>query len=229
MAPKFEKQILFLLASLTLICANFSDAFAQNRNHSASQIAENNSENVIYDARRESLKLSVNDTIIKSKPICFSNTATTDLFILKVNPGPVKSSKSEFQIKSNDGKIIYSKVFDSFALIMKIFEPNSIPKGVKYETYINEYQKSLTTNQYTDYFNKNVQHFFENFSTIDRQKLKEMMKDGNILDKESVSEVFTDTSSNLVHVNCFDCDTGGSSVLYYSAKKRKAIEILGHD
>lgn len=229
MAPKFEKRILFFLASLTLICANFSDAFAQNRDHSASQMAENNSRNEICDARRESLKLSVNDTIIKSKSICFSNTATTDLFILKVNPGPVKSSKSEFQIRSNDGKIIYSKVFDSFALIMRIFEPNSIPKGVKYETYINEYQKSLTTNQYTEYFNRNVQHFFENFSTIDRQKFKEMMKNGNILDKESVSEVFTDTSSNLVQVNCFDCDTGGSSVLYYSGKKHKAIEILGHD
>jgi len=112
---------------------------------------------------------------------------------------------------------------------MHIFEPDTIPSGVKYETYKDEYGKSLTLAQYEAYFKKSVQRFFDNISFIDRPEFNKMLKWGNVIDKDAIKEVLADSTTNLIHLNCFNCDTGGGLVLFFSKKKGRAIEILGHD
>ena len=49
-----------------------------------------------YDERRENLKLSVADTLKKTASNFFSNKKLKDLFVLTIEPGMVKESKSSF-------------------------------------------------------------------------------------------------------------------------------------
>lgn len=217
----------FLLLCMVLIFV--ISVNGQDLNNKSIDWQKKNNEQVIYAPFRENLKLYNSDTIINSKSHNFSDSNSTDLFRLIVRPGFVKNSKSEFQIKSNDGTIIYSKVFDSFALVMRIFESAKIPKGANFETDREDYDKSATPEQYRTYFDKNVQNFFDNITFIDRATFIEILKCGNVIDKEALSEIEKDSLPNLIHLNCFNCDTGGGSILYFSKKENKVIEILGHD
>jgi len=225
MRQELKSRQSYLLFTMILVFARITSVTGQDLIDKSTE----KQKQVIYAPFRENLKLSFSDTITSSKSYQFSDSNSKDIFRLIVRPGFVKNSKSEFQIKSSDGTIIYSKVFDSFALIMNIFEPNTIPLGVKYETYKDEYGKSLTLVQYEAYFKKSVQRFFDNISFIDRAEFNKMLKWGNVIDKEAIKEVLADSTTNLIHLNCFVCDTGGGSVLIFSKKKGRAIEILGHD
>lgn len=60
-------------------------------------------DNVAYD-RTENLILSVPDTIKKTASFYFSNSQTKDLFLLTIEPGMVKNSKSSLQIITTDNK-----------------------------------------------------------------------------------------------------------------------------
>jgi hypothetical protein len=77
-----------------------------------------------YSPKREEMTLYLNKPEIRIKTLHFSNHDSKDNFSLVVNPGYVKNSKSEFQIKTSSGKVIYSKTFDSFVFVMRIFEPD---------------------------------------------------------------------------------------------------------
>lgn len=229
MKQKIKSGQCFFLFTVILVFASMTSVTGQELIDKSTQKQENIKEQIIYAPFREDLKLSFSDTILNSKSYYFSDFKSKDIFRLIVKPGFVKNSKSEFQIKSSDGTIIYSKVFDSFALLMRIFEPLKIPKGADYETYREEYGKSLTIDQFKAYFNKSVINFFDNISFIDRPEFLEILKYGFVNDKEALKEVLADSTTNLINLNCFECDTGGGTVLYFSQKKGKVIEILGHD
>ena len=229
MKQKIKCGQCFILFTLIFVFATMTNVTGQELIDKSTDKQENINEQIIYAPFRENLKLSFSDTIISSKSYHFSNSYSKDIFRLIVRPGFVKNSKSEFQIKSSDGTIIYSKVFDSFALIMRIFEPINIPKDTDYETYREEYGKSLTIDQFKTYFNKSVKDFFDNISFIDRHKFQENIKWGYVNDKEALKEVLADSTTKLINLNCFYCDTGGGTVMYFSKQKGKVIEILGHD
>lgn len=229
MRQKIKSGQCFFLFTVILVFASMTSVTGQELIDKSTEKQENIKEQVVYAPFRENLKLSFSDTILSSKSYYFSDSNSKDIFRLIVRPGFVKNSKSEFQIKSSNGTIIYSKVFDSFALLMRIFEPIEIPKDTNYETYREEYGKSLTIGQFKTYFNKSVKDFFDNISFIDRPKFQEMIKWGYVNDKEALKKVLADSTTKLINLNCFDCDTGGGTVLYFSKQKGKIIEILGHD
>lgn len=185
---------------------------------------------VIYESFRENLKFSVNDTVRISKSFTFSNVNSKDLFILTINPGLVKESKSSFQIRTSDGKIIYDETFDSFYFIRDIFEPSTVPTSGgqdAYDKYMREYWQSLTEKQYNECFNKNVQSFYKNISFINRNRLKEILAMGEV-DKDNLNEIQADTTIRIINITCFGCDEGGS-VVFYSPKKEKTVTLLDHD
>lgn len=227
MMPKIQYQFLFFL-----IIISVTSAEGKNLNNKGNELRKNDSEQVTYGPPRENLKLSFNDTIINSKSYYFSNPNTKDLFVLIVRPGLVKNSKAEFRILSVDRTVIYSQVFDSFALIMRIFEPDTIPKGGQavYEAYMEKYWRSLTLSQYEAYFKKNVQKFFDNnVLFINKTEFKKMCEWANVVDHETANEAFSDSRAILMSLSCFFCDGGGGSVLYFSKKKGKVMDILDHD
>lgn len=189
------------------------------------------SQQVVYDSRRENLKLSVPDTIISSKPFLFSSSKSQDLFQLTINPGLVKNSKSILQIITPDKKIIFSLTFDTYYFIREIFYPDSVPSGgqVVYEKYMDDYCQSLTPRQYEAYFNNSVKSFFDDILFIDRTQFIKMVEGkDDVEDKDFLNEIKVDPTIRLVNITCFDCDEGGS-VMGYSKKKKKVLTILNHD
>lgn len=215
-----------ILIAVVLGCTNRTNTTVVDSQDSLKQ----GNDKVIYDSCRENLKFSVNDTIRISKSFTFSNVNSKDLFILTINPGLVKESKSSFQIRTSDGKIIYDETFDSFYFVRDIFEPSTYPTSGgqdAYDNYIKEYWQSLTEKQYDECFNKNIQSFYENISFINRNSLKEILEMGEF-DKDNLNEVQADTTITIINITCFDCDEGGS-IVFYSPKKEKLVTLLDHD
>ena len=190
-----------------------------------------NNMQVVYDSRRENLKLSVSDTIKSSKSFLFSNSKSKDLFQLTINPGLVKNSKSLLQIITSDKEVIFSVTFDTFYFIRGIFEPNTIPSGGRevHEKYLKDYWQSLTLEQYETYLKNSIKNFFKEILFIDRAQFIKMNGSGNdIEDKDFLNEIKADSTIRLVNITCFDCDEGGS-IIGYSKKKEKVLTILNHD
>ena len=190
-----------------------------------------NNMQVVYDSRRENLKLSVSDTIKSLKSLLFSNSKSKDLFQLTINPGLVKNSKSLLQIITSDKKVIFSVTFDTFYFIRGIFEPNTMPSGGRevHEKYLKDYWQSLTLDQYETYLKNSVKNFFKEILFIDRAQFIKMNESGNdVEDKDFLNEIKADSTIILVNITCFDCDEGGS-IIGYSKKKEKVLTILNHD
>ena len=151
-----------------------------------------NNMQVVYDSRRENLKLSVSDTIKSSKSFLFSNSKSKDLFQLTINPGLVKNSKSLLQIITSDKKVIFSVTFDTFYFIRGIFEPNTMPSGGRevHEKYLKDYWQSLTLDQYETYLKNSVKNFFKEILFIDRAQFIKMKESGNdVEDKDFLNEI----------------------------------------
>lgn len=187
---------------------------------------------VVFDDRRENLKLSNKDTIVKSASYFFSNSNIEDAFILKVDPGIVKSSKAELQIQTSNGDVIYSQKFDAFFLVRGIYEPDKVPKTggqSAYDNYMTSYWKSLTQAQFEKYFQKSIDSFFTNIYPIESNKIENFAAwEDDISDKEFWKEISKDTTIRLLDITCFDCDEGGT-IIGYSRKRKKVITLLEHD
>ncbi|MCE2740823.1 MAG: hypothetical protein LW669_04980 [Sphingobacteriales bacterium] len=188
-------------------------------------------EKVYYD-RTENLKLSIADTIKKSAYYFFSNSQTKDLFLLTIEPGMVKNSKSLLQIITGDNKLIYSQSFDTYYFVKWIYDPQTIPKNIgqnEYEDYLDNYAKSITPKQYETYFKKEVDSFFEAFNFLDKTKFEELKEfGGDINDNDFLNEYYKDTTIQLIDIPCFDCDEG-ASIIGFSKNQNKLVELFDHD
>ena len=186
----------------------------------------------VYDDNRESLKLSVADTIKRSASYFFSNRETKDQFVLKIAPGMVKSSKAELQIVTADGKVIYSQAFDAFFFVRGIYEPDTIPTTggqSDYEAYMERYWKSITQQQFEVYFKRSVDSFFTNIYPIEHHAAEDINAwNGEIENKAFWDEILKDPAIKLMDITCFDCSEGGV-VIGYSRKEGKVVKLLEHD
>ena len=218
--------------TLTVLSGYSSNQNGDNiTNDKLTNTSTDNNMQVVYDSRRENLKLSVSDTIKSSKSLLFSNSKSKDLFQLTINPGLVKNSKSLLQIITSDKKVIFSVTFDTFYFIRGIFEPNTMPSGGRevHEKYLKDYWQSLTLDQYETYLKNSVKNFFKEILFIDRAQFIKMNESGNdVEDKDFLNEIKADSTIRLVNITCFDCDEGGS-IIGYSKKKEKVLTILNHD
>jgi hypothetical protein len=188
-------------------------------------------EKVPFD-RTENLKLSFADTIKKSAFYYFSNSQKKDLFLLTIEPGMVKNSKSLLQIITVDNKLIYSQSFDTYYFVKWIYDPQTIPKNLvqnEYEDYLDNYAKSITPKQYETYFKKEVDSFFEAFNFLDKNKFEELKEfGGDINDNDFLNEYYKDTTIQLIDIPCFDCDEG-ASVIGFSKNQNKIVYLFDHD
>ena len=220
------------VVTLTVLSVHSSNLNGINRtNNNLIETSTDKNKQVVYDSRRENLKLSVSDTIRSSKSFLFSNSKSQDLFQLTINPGLVKNSKSLLQIITSDKKVIFSVTFDTFYFIRGIFEPDTIPSGGQevYEKYLKDYWQSLTLKQYETYLKSSIKNFYKEILFVNRDQFIEMNKSGNdVENKDFLNEIMVDSTIRLVNITCFDCDEGGS-IIGYSKKKEKVLTILNHD
>lgn len=229
---KSNTACIFLIILTSLFACNSNKKETKLNNNSKNidtlQVA---SKKVVYEDKRENLKLSVADTIKISNSYFFSNQNSKDIFQLTINPGLVKNSKAELQIITADNKIIYTQSFDTFYFIREIYEPETIPSGGQevYEKYMEKHWKSLTLKQFEAYFKKNVDNFFGVISPIENDN-KEDLKgwEEDITDKEFLNEILTNPAIKLINIPCFDCDEGGE-IIGYSLEQNKVISLLEHD
>jgi len=225
------------IASIFVVTLTVLSGYSSNQNgdnitnDKFTYTSTDNNMQVVYDSRRENLKLSVSDTIKSSKSFLFSNSKSKDLFQMTINSGLVKNSKSLLQIITSDKKVIFSVTFDTFYFIRGIFEPNTIPSGGRevHEKYLKDYWQSLTLEQYETYLKNSIKNFFKEILFIDRAQFIKMNESGNdVEDKDFLNEIKADSTIILVNITCFDCDEGGS-IIGYSKKKEKVLTILNHD
>lgn len=229
---KLKINHLFLVLMTGFLACNTGNKESNVNNITTIDTLKSKSEKVIYDNRRESLKLSVVDTIKTTNSYFFSNPNSKDLFQVSINPGLVKNSKATLKIITIDGKIIYSQSFDAYYFIKWIFEPDTVPHNisqVEYDKYLVNYWRSLTPKQYEIYFKKSVNKFFDAISFINREKHKDLNALGeDITETDFLAEVNVDPSIKLVDISCFDCDEGGA-IIGYSRKQNKVVTLLEHD
>jgi len=194
-------------------------------------VSESNAQT--YHPRRANLKLAVDDTIRISKPFYFSNPNSEDSFLLIINPGLVKNSRSTIEIRSHEDKLLYSHPFDTFWLIAHIFEPDSVPRGGQkvHEEYLDQYWKSLTQKQYETYFNKSIKNFFsDNFNFVEKSKINDLTRWSSVPpDDSDLKEVIANPKIKLLSIRCFDCDGGGGSVIFFSPSKKRMIRLFTGD
>lgn len=190
-----------------------------------------NTAEVSYD-RTENLTLVNTDTIKKTAYFFFSNQQTKDLFLLTIEPGLVKNSKSSLQILTTSNKVVYKQTFDTDYFIKLIYEPDSIPTTggqEEYDKYMEHYWKSITPKQYEACFNKSVNSFFNAIYPIAKDKYADLKNWGvEINDQDFFKEIFADTTIQLIDVSCFDCSEGGA-IIGYSKKQNKLVTLLEHD
>ena len=186
---------------------------------------------VAYD-RTENLILSVPDTIKKSASYFFSNSQTKDLFLLTIEPGMVKNSKSSLQIITADNEVIYSQIFDTYYFVKWIYDPDTIPTTggqEEFEKYMENYARSITAKQYENYFKKSVDSFFDALSFLNKDKFEELKEFGGYINnKDFLNEYLADTTIQLIDITCFDCDEG-AAVIGFSKKENKVVTLFEHD
>ena len=224
-------RLLYLIAIIFATMSSCNDMVAnKNKTINATDTPANNG--IVYEDSRESLPLTIADTITKSEMRFFSNNETKDLFQLKIDPGMVKNSKARLEILNSTGNVIYTQTFDAFYLVRYIYEPDTIPTTdgqEEYEAFMQQYWKALTPQQYEAYFKKSVDSFFTYIYPLVNNKTETLdaWKDG-IEDKDFWEEVLQNPAISLLDVPCFDCDEGGS-VIGYSKKQQKVVTLLAHD
>lgn len=203
----------------------------KNPSNVANDSLETTTERVPYD-RTEKLKLSIADTIKKSATYFFSNSLTKDLFLLTIEPGLVKNSKSSIQIITADNKVVYKQTFDTYYFVKWIYDPDTIPTTggqEEFVTYLKNYAKSITPKQYEDYFKKSVDSFFDALGFLNKNTFEELKEfGGTINDNDFLNEYLADTTIQLIDIGCFDCDEG-AAVIGYSKKQNKVVTMFEHD
>jgi hypothetical protein len=218
------------LAIFTIFFSCNSNKTEKNHSEIADSL-QTTTDKVPYD-RTENLKLSIADTIKKSASYFFSNSQTKDLFLLTIEPGMVKNSKSSLQIITADNQIVYSQIFDTYYFVKWIYDPDTIPTTggqEEYEKYMENYAKSITPKQYETHFKKSVDSFFEAVYPIVKDKYADLKNwDEDINDKGFLQEVLVDTTINLFDITCLDCDEGGA-IIGYSRKQNKVVTLVEHD
>jgi hypothetical protein len=224
-------RLLFLIAITTAVLASCNgNGRDKNETNNATDTPANNG--MVYEDSRESLPLTIADTITKSEMRFFSNNETKDLFQLKIDPGKVKNSKARFEILNSTGNVIYTQTFDAFFFVQRIYEPDTIPTTggqEEYDAFMKQYWKSLTAAQYEAYFKKSVDSFFTYIYPLVNNKTETLdaWKDG-IEDKEFGEEVLQNPAIKLIDVPCFDCYEGGYTI-GYSRKRNKVATLIEHD
>ncbi|HEX8514560.1 MAG TPA: hypothetical protein VF868_00065 [Bacteroidia bacterium] len=220
-----------LLAILTTILSCNSNKTENNQGDTANDSSQTAIDKDNYD-RTENLKLSITDTIKKSTSYSFSNQQSKDLFLLTIEPGMVKNSKSALQIITADNKIIYTQTFDTYYFIKWIYEPDTIPTTggqEAYEKYMENYWKSITPKQYETHFKKSVDSFFDAVYPMKKKKFENLKAwEEDITDKDFLNEVLADSTIQLFDITCFDCDEG-AAVIGYSRKQHKVVTLVEHD
>lgn len=224
-------RLLFLIAITTAALASCNDnGTTKNKSINTADTPANNG--IVYEDSRESLPLTIADTITRSEMRFFSNNETKDLFLLKIDPGKVKNSKARFEILNSEGNLIYTQTFDAFFFVQRIYEPDTIPTTggqEEYEAFMQQYWKSLTAAQYEAHFKKSVDSFFTYIYHLDSNTAEKLnaWKD-EISDKEFLEEVLQNLDIKLIDVPCFDCYEGGYTI-GYSRKRDKVATLIEHD
>jgi hypothetical protein len=219
------------LAILTIFLSCNSNKTEKNHSDIAKDSLQTTTDKVPYD-RTENLKLSIADTIKKSASYFFSNSQTKDLFLLTIEPGMVKNSKSSLQIITADNQVVYSQIFDTYYFVKWIYDPDTIPTTggqEEYEKYMENYAKSITPKQYETYFKKSINSFFDAIYPITKDKYSDLKNwEEEINDKDFFQEFSADTTIHLIDITCFDCDEGGA-IIGYSRKQNKVVTLVEHD
>lgn len=226
--------LLFFIIALALFACN-SGTKAPDNNQLIDTIhidtLQKKTDSVVYDSRRENLKLTLPDTLKLSKSYFFSRLDSQDLFLLTISPGPVKTSKAKLEIITLHGEVIYTQSFDTFYFIRGIYEPDRVPTSggqEAYDKYMDEYWRSLKPKQYEEYFEKNTKDFFKYISVQSPNSYNFKVWEEDITDHDFLKEVMADSTIQLTDITCFDCDEG-SSIIGYSKNKKKVITLLEHD
>lgn len=221
----------FLILTLLTIILSCNSNKTENKQSDSTDSLQTTTHKVDYD-RTENLKLSVPDTIKKSVSYFFSNPKSKDLFLLTIEPGMVKNSKSSLQIITADNQVVYSQIFDTYYFVKWIYDPDTIPTTggqEEYEKYMENYAKSITPKQYETHFKKSVDSFFEAVYPIVKDKYADLKNwDEDINDKDFLQEVLADTNINLFDITCLNCDEGGA-IIGYSRKQNKVVTLVEHD
>ncbi len=226
-----KPRLLFLAAIITAVLASCNgNGTDKNKTINATDTPANNG--VVYEDSRESLPLTIADTITRSEMRFFSNNETKDLFQLKIHPGMVKNSKARLEILNSTGNVIYTQTFDAFFFVQRIYEPDTIPTTggqEEYDAFMKQYWKSLTAAQYDAHFKKSVDSFFTYIYYLDSNTAEKLnaWKD-EITDKDFLEEVLQNLAIKLIDVPCFDCKEGGYTI-GYSRKKNKVATLIEHD
>jgi hypothetical protein len=225
------KTAIVIFPILTALCSCGSGT-PDNKKITAADDTARVETNEGRDVRMENLTLSVPDTIKRSKSYVFSNPQAEDLFLLTIEPGPVKDSKSKLQIITSDRKVIYTQEFHTFYFVKWIYEPDTVPETGGQEAYVNymeNYWRSITPKQYEAYFKKSVNGFFDAIYPIDGKVSATLHAfDEDIDEREFLKEALTDTTIRLIDITCFDCDEGGETI-GYSRKQNKVVSLIEHD
>jgi hypothetical protein len=211
------RKVLIWTSLLFSACSSNNEQVENNV--STADTSKAKTETVIYDDIRAAIKLSISDTLKHSKEVLFSDNNNKDIFLLTINPGPVKTSKSKIEIISHDHKSLYSETFDTYYFIMYIIHDADTIPTLKFQT---------------EYFQKNVKDVFESLHFITTQKdwaewTESFGSDWtNDADKEFLTEVRADTTIKLLDLACFNCEEGGY-LIGYSKKQGKVVTLLSHD
>lgn len=224
-------RLLCFIAIIIATMSSCNDMVAnKNKTINATDTPANNG--IVYEDSRESLPLTIADTITKSEMRFFSNNETKDLFQLKIDPGMVKNSKARLEILNSTGNVIYTQTFDAFFFVQRIYEPDTIPTTggqEEYDAFMQQYWKSLTAAQYEAHFKKSVDSFFTYIYVIDTNKPEDLIRwRDEIADKEFLAEVLQNLAIKLIDVPCFDCSEGGYTI-GYSMKRNKVATLIEHD
>ncbi|MGB4400102.1 MAG: hypothetical protein WBJ10_12095 [Daejeonella sp.] len=223
-------KTIITLAILTA-CLSCNSTTKQKSDIKTNDSLQPTTSKIAYD-RTENLLISIPDKIKKSAAFYFSNSQTKDLFLLTIEPGMVRNSKSFLQIITTDNKVIYTQSFDTYYFIKSVYEPDTIPATGgqdAYDRYIENYWKSITPKQYELEFKKNVDSFFEAIYPIPKSEYANLKNwDENITDHEFLQEVAADTTVHLIDIICFDCDEGGA-MIGFSKQRNKVVTLVEHD
>jgi hypothetical protein len=219
------KRVLCIIMTTTLMhwnCASDDNKEADNKDKGI--MAD-------YSYYVDHLTLKVPATITKNKYFYFSNDMVKDLFTLTIEPGLVKNSNSLFQIKTAIGEVIYEQKFGTFYFMRYASEPEILPQNLSkeaYETYLSDYIKHLNNKYLGQYFNKEVNTFFNATSKIERSEVLFMAGEEDLENNEAYEEAMADSSTILFDIISFNSDEGGE-IIFYSKNKQKVVVIDGHD
>jgi hypothetical protein len=150
--------------------------------------------------------------------------------LLSVPTGLISETKSELKIITSEGKLIYSNTLVTDYLARYKFEPDTIPQygGQEvFDEYILTYVNSITKEQFEEYTNNSIKSFFDGIF-VDKAKMKDIIQRGEITDRNSFDEIFSDIDSKIIFFPDFASDEGGYYI-GYSKSKVKAVALLATD